>query len=135
MLPWAHPSPQPKRHLDRFSRFVQPTTECRWPWPVVCRFHGHLDPHRLRSLLHTRDHVLSAMSCVCARWSCTRPSCVFYSESSGTLQGGRQYRRRDLVSVHASHAHATPAITDDVTYTRPTNLAHHSATTYACPAH
>jgi len=21
MLPWAHPSPQPKRHLDRFSRF------------------------------------------------------------------------------------------------------------------
>jgi len=21
MIPWAHPSPQPKRHLDRFSRF------------------------------------------------------------------------------------------------------------------
>jgi len=21
MLPWAHPSPQPKRRLDRFSRF------------------------------------------------------------------------------------------------------------------
>jgi len=22
MVPWAHQSPQPKRHLDRFSRFV-----------------------------------------------------------------------------------------------------------------
>jgi len=21
MVPWAHPNPQPKRHLDRFSRF------------------------------------------------------------------------------------------------------------------
>jgi len=21
MIPWAYPSPQPKRHLDRFSRF------------------------------------------------------------------------------------------------------------------
>ena len=21
MIPWAHPSPQPKRHLDRFSRY------------------------------------------------------------------------------------------------------------------
>jgi len=21
MLPWAHPGPHPKRHLDRFSRF------------------------------------------------------------------------------------------------------------------
>jgi len=23
MLPWANPSPNPKRHLDRFSRFAQ----------------------------------------------------------------------------------------------------------------
>jgi len=23
MVPWAHPSPQPKRHLDRFSRFCR----------------------------------------------------------------------------------------------------------------
>jgi len=23
MIPWAHPSPQPKRHLDRFSRFCR----------------------------------------------------------------------------------------------------------------
>jgi len=28
MLPWAHPSPNPKRHLDRFSRFAQMTAEC-----------------------------------------------------------------------------------------------------------
>jgi len=26
MLPWAHPSPQPERHLDRFSRFTGLTT-------------------------------------------------------------------------------------------------------------
>jgi len=26
MLPLAHPSPQPKRHLDRFSRFAGLTT-------------------------------------------------------------------------------------------------------------
>ena len=23
MVPWAHPSPQPKRHLDRFNRFCR----------------------------------------------------------------------------------------------------------------
>jgi len=23
MVPWAHPSPQPTRHLDRFSRFCR----------------------------------------------------------------------------------------------------------------
>jgi len=28
MVPWAHPSPQPKRHLDRFSRF------CTAHWPA-----------------------------------------------------------------------------------------------------
>jgi len=26
MLPWVHPTPQPKRHLDRFSRFAGLTT-------------------------------------------------------------------------------------------------------------
>jgi len=26
MIPWAHPSPQPKRHLDRFSHFAGLTT-------------------------------------------------------------------------------------------------------------
>jgi len=26
VLPWAHPSPQPKRHLDRFNRFAGLTT-------------------------------------------------------------------------------------------------------------
>ena len=25
MVPWAHPSPQPKRHLDRFSSFAELT--------------------------------------------------------------------------------------------------------------
>jgi len=30
MLPWAHPSPQPKQHLDRFSHFAQLTAECRY---------------------------------------------------------------------------------------------------------
>ena len=28
MLPWVHPSPQPKRHLDRFSHFAQLTGDC-----------------------------------------------------------------------------------------------------------
>ena len=28
MIPWANSSPQPKEHLDRFSRFVQLTAEC-----------------------------------------------------------------------------------------------------------
>jgi len=26
IIPWAHPSPQPKRHFDRFSRFAGLTT-------------------------------------------------------------------------------------------------------------
>jgi len=28
MIPWAHPIPQPKRHLDRFGHFAQLTAEC-----------------------------------------------------------------------------------------------------------
>jgi len=38
MIPWAHPSPQPKRHLDRFSRFAHMTVECpytlQWDAPA-----------------------------------------------------------------------------------------------------
>jgi len=29
MVPWAHPSPQPKRHLDRLSRFCRATVTDR----------------------------------------------------------------------------------------------------------
>jgi len=45
MLPWAHPSPQPKRHLDRFSRFRRaydcdrPTDRPRYS---VCSNRPHL---------------------------------------------------------------------------------------------
>jgi len=28
MIPWAHSSPQPKRHLDGFSRFCADAAEC-----------------------------------------------------------------------------------------------------------
>jgi len=30
MLPWAHPSPQNKKHLDWFSHFCTLTAECHW---------------------------------------------------------------------------------------------------------
>jgi len=40
MLPWAHPSPHPKHHFDRFSRFCRAhnsdkTTEHATPWGCI----------------------------------------------------------------------------------------------------
>jgi len=47
MIPWAHPTPQHKGHLDRFGRFAQLTAGCpytlQWdaPFPVkFARSHG-----------------------------------------------------------------------------------------------
>jgi len=52
MIPWAHPSPQPKPHLDQFPVFAQLTAECpytsQWdaPFPLkIAASHGDLDPH------------------------------------------------------------------------------------------
>jgi len=58
VIPWAHPSPQPKRHLYRFSCFC--TDDCRMstqftkghPFPLRnCSFHGDLDPHLIHGSL------------------------------------------------------------------------------------
>ena len=39
MIPWAHPSPQPKRRVDWFSLFAQVTAECpytlQWDTPPL----------------------------------------------------------------------------------------------------
>jgi len=48
MVPWAHPSPQPKRHLDRFSRFAGLTS-------VIDR----LTDHATRSVTIVRIYVRS----------------------------------------------------------------------------
>ena len=54
MIPWGVPSPQPKRHIDRFSRFCRETTAvclCTLQWdapspPQTSPFPwGDLDPH------------------------------------------------------------------------------------------
>jgi len=59
VIPWAHPSPQPKRHLDRFGRFCAddrrlslyftmgrtfPPQNCPFTWEAV-------DPHLIHGLL------------------------------------------------------------------------------------
>jgi len=40
MVLWAHPSPQPKRHLDRFSRFAGRMSE----YPYTLQWDAHLPP-------------------------------------------------------------------------------------------
>ena len=53
MIPWAHSSTQPKRHLDQFSRFAhRSTAECpytlQWDAPPPQNLPlptGDLDPH------------------------------------------------------------------------------------------
>jgi len=37
MLPWAHPTLQPKPHVDRFVRFLHSSRPCRRTW---CAFYG-----------------------------------------------------------------------------------------------
>jgi len=49
MVPWAILSPQPKRYLDRFSRFAQMTAECpytlQWDAPLkIAPTHGGSEP-------------------------------------------------------------------------------------------
>ena len=46
MIPWAHPSPQPKRHLDRFSRI---RTKCRYTLQWDAPFPLKIAPSRGRS--------------------------------------------------------------------------------------
>jgi len=41
MLPWAHVTPQHKRHLDWFSHFAQLAAECL----KIATSRGDLDPH------------------------------------------------------------------------------------------
>ena len=56
MVPWAHLSPQPKQHLDRFSRF----------WVTVCK--------TVRPMLSV--HCVSCLSCpVCPVLSVTFVHC------------------------------------------------------------
>jgi len=54
-VPTAHPSPQPKRHLDQLSRFRTGDSILRWdaPFPAQnCPFPwGHLDPHLIHDSL------------------------------------------------------------------------------------
>ena len=49
MFPWAHPNPQPKRHLDRFSHF----------WATVCI--------TVRHMLSDRSPVLSVTLVYCGQ--------------------------------------------------------------------
>jgi len=59
VLPWANPSPNPKRHLDRFSRFCtardreslnvttdRPSSLLKFPFAI-----GDLDPHLIHRVL------------------------------------------------------------------------------------
>jgi len=53
VLPSAHPRPQPKRQIDRFSHFFAQMT-AEYPYTLqgtapsslkIAHFHGNLDPH------------------------------------------------------------------------------------------
>ena len=66
VVPWAHPSPQPKRQLDRFSRFC--TDELRvtlyftmgrsFPLKIPPFRGGDLDPHLMHGSLPEPTRVL-----------------------------------------------------------------------------
>jgi len=63
MIPWAHPSPQPKRHLDQFSRFAQVTAECPYTlqWgalpPQNCPFSWGSGPHLIYGCPQPKRHL------------------------------------------------------------------------------
>jgi len=59
MIPWAHPSPQPKRHLDRLAILAQMTAvslhlTMERPFPLkLAHSHGGSGPHLIHgSLVH-----------------------------------------------------------------------------------
>jgi len=56
MIPWAHPSPQPKRHLDRLSRFSGLTSVTDRP---IDRQTGHAT----RSVTIGRIYVYGELLC------------------------------------------------------------------------
>jgi len=55
MLPLVYPSPQPNRHIDRFSLFEQLMVECRQAYPgvsfplTILPSHGGSGPHLVRA--------------------------------------------------------------------------------------
>jgi len=95
MVPWAHPSPYPKRHLDQFSHF--------------CTAHGR------RSLLFTKGHPFASQNCPFTTghldpsntWF-LGPTRVHIQITSAVLQGSQQSDgQTTLLSSNRPHLRGT----------------------------
>ena len=69
MVPWAHPSPQPKRHLDRFRHFAQLTAVSlhstmgrQFPPSKLPLSTGASAPHLIRDSLGARESKTQTVS-------------------------------------------------------------------------
>jgi len=74
---WAHPSPQPKRHLDRFSR------SCR----AHCRPTDRQTDHATRSVTIGRIYVRSTVM---------RPNNIFHTHKLASIYAGAKFQRNSL---------------------------------------
>ena len=81
VIPLAHPSPQPKRQIDRFSSFAQLTAESLFyngrPFPKNCPFPwGDLKPHLSHDSQGPSELTthLDRFSCFCRAHQCDTPT-------------------------------------------------------------
>jgi len=92
MIPWAHPSPQPKRHLDRSSRFAGLTS-------ATDRQTDRPTDHATRSLTIGRIYVRS---------TAMRPNNI----TKNILMGSDIFAGLMIVTdKHTTTYHAAPSIT------------------------
>jgi len=69
LVPWAHLSPQPKQHLNRFSYFLQGSWQSIYALyiglplsPKIALSHGDLDSHLIQGSLSPLEHKTQMVS-------------------------------------------------------------------------
>jgi len=112
VLPSDHPTPQPKREIDRFSHFctARGRMSSAMSFPVIiARLQGGFGPHLIRASLGPPEFInsISIGSAVFAqftserRWACGHALPLKIVRSHGDLKQCENYRTIALVS-HAS---------------------------------
>ena len=86
-IPWAHSSPQPKQHLDQFSRFAQLTAECPYNTTVsvLAARYSACDARCecVCTMQVNRKYPASLNVCALCRWTGNpRPHWCDYSKTS-----------------------------------------------------
>jgi len=111
MVPWAHPSPQPKRHLDWCSRFCR-AHYCDRPCYMVCNNRPHLHDVVLQCSLK----MPSAESDKDVRIPAAVEEWKSFFDSASYVDGTESWTSAQLVSTFLKTYHAAVSISETMTF-------------------